>query len=115
MAFLALSADNRTMANVWVKTLDGHVIRHDRIVSLTAGKAPGRGWVVVGHTPGREASVFLAALGRGTRAKHGAERLCNEWPQAVNAAGKGTTITFAKNGYSRGEGQWSTLALPEAG
>lgn len=102
------------MANVWVKTLDGHSVRHDRIVELAARNVPGRGWTVMGRLPGKEPPVMLAALGRGTRAKHGAERLCNEWPQAVAAAGKGVTVTFVKSGYPKGEGRWSTLAAEAA-
>jgi hypothetical protein len=113
MAFLARAADNRPMANIWVKALDGRVIRHDRVVSLTAGKVPGRGWAVIAQMPGREPPVVLAALGRGPRARDGAERLCNELPTAIAAAGKdgqGRTVAFVKNGYPKGDGQWSTLA-----
>lgn len=99
------------MGNVWVKTLDGQVIRAERIVRLTFGKVEGRGWAVIAQ-PGRGRPVLLAALGRGPRAKHGAERLCNEWPQATAAAGKDVTITFVKAGYGKGEGQWSTLPAP---
>ena len=96
-------------ANVWVKALDGRVIRVERVTGVTFGKVEGWGWAVVANVT-RERPPCLAALGRGTRAKHGAERLCNEWPQALEAAGKGVTITFVKAGYPKGGGQWSTLA-----
>lgn len=101
------------MANLWVKTLDGRVIRHDRVIALTAGKVQGKGWTVIAQMPGREPPVMLAALGRGTRARDGAERLCNELPMAFDAArkdGQERTVTFVKNGYPKGDGQWSTLA-----
>jgi hypothetical protein len=99
------------MANVWVKTLDGQVIRFERITRLTFDKVGGKGWAVVAEL-GRGRPVLLAALGRGPRAKDGAERLCNELPLAVASAGKGVTVTFTKAGYPKGEGQWSTLAAP---
>jgi hypothetical protein len=99
------------MANVWVKALDGRLIRVERVTGITSGKADRRGWAVVAKVTG-EHTACLAALGRGTRAKHGAERLCNEWPQALEAAGKGVTITFVKAGYPKGDGQWSSLEMP---
>jgi hypothetical protein len=111
MAFPGPAADNRPMANVWVKALDGRVIRVERVNGLRLDKIDRRGWAVTANL-GRDEPAVLAALGRGPRAKQGAERLCNEWPQAVNAAGKGVTITFVKNGYPKGEGQWSTLGSP---
>lgn len=116
MAFLALAADNRGMANVWVNTSAGNAIRHDRIVGLSAEKVQG-GWGVIGHRPGKDPPVVLAVLGRGGRAREGARRLCNELPLAIAAAGKdgqGRTVTFVKNGYPKGDGQWSTLAATVA-
>jgi hypothetical protein len=101
------------MANVWVKTLDGQVIRSERITLLTAVKVPRQGWTVIAEL-GRGRPADLAALGYGGRAKAGALRLCNELPQAISAAGKGVTVTFVRAGYPRGEGQWSTLAAPPA-
>jgi|HubBroStandDraft_2_1064218.scaffolds.fasta_scaffold35269_2 hypothetical protein len=101
------------MANLWVKTLDGRVIRHDRIVEVGVQKVPGKGWAVIAQMPGREPEVVLAALGRGGRAKDGAARLCNELPQAFDAArkdGQERTVTFVKDGYAKGDGQWSALA-----
>jgi hypothetical protein len=97
--------------NVWVKALDGRLIRVERITGLDIANIKGWGWTVIAEL-GRGRPAELAALGRGHRAKYGAERLCNEWPQATAAAGKDATITFVKDGYPKGAGQWSTLATP---
>lgn len=101
------------MANVWVKTLDGQVVRYERITRLIAAKVPRKGWTVIAEL-GRGEPIELAALGRGGKPKDAARRLCNELPQAAAAAGKGVTIAFVKTGYLRWEGQWSTLATPAA-
>lgn len=101
------------MANVWVKTLDGQVIRAERITRLAIVKVPRKGWTVIAEL-GRGAPAELAALGRGGAAKTGAHRLCNELPQAVAAAGRGVTVSFVSDGYPKGAGQWSTLSAPAA-
>lgn len=101
------------MANVWVKALDGQVIRSERIAALTAARVPRQGWTVIAEL-GRGHPVQLAALGLGGRARAGAYRLCNELPQAITAAGNGVTVTFVSAGYPKGGGQWSTLAAPLA-
>lgn len=101
------------MANVWVKALDGQVIRSERITALTAARVPRQGWSVIAEL-GRGRPVQLAALGLGGRARAGAYRLCNELPQAITVAGKGVTVVFVRAGYPKGEGQWSTLAAPLA-
>ena len=102
--------------SVWVKTLAGHIVRSDRISTVVVERLPRKGWAVIG-VMGRGEHAGLAAFGRGAKAKDGAQRLCNEWPQAVAAARKdaeGRAITFVKNGYPKGEGQWSSLAAAVA-
>lgn len=100
--------------NVWVHALDGRTIRVERVSELYSAKVSRQGWVVFGEL-GRGKEAPLADPGRGPRARRAAERLRNEWPQAVDAAKGGETIHFIKRGYPKGEGQWSTLASPPAG
>jgi hypothetical protein len=99
--------------NVWVRALDGRLIRVERVTELGIGDFDGWGWTVFAEL-GRGEPAPLADVGRGPRAKRGAQRLCNEWPQATEAAVKGETIRFMKDGYPKGEGRWSTLADPPA-
>jgi hypothetical protein len=102
------------MANIWVKTLRGELVRHDRITALKVDRVKGYGWVVMGQV-GRGGAKLFAGLGRGGKAGRGAERLCTELPQAIEAARqakRGATIVFVKRGYAKGDGQWSTLEAP---
>lgn len=105
-----------TMVNVWVQADTGESFRADLINSLAAMKVDRKGWCAVWRRP-RAGNVVLAKLGRGGRARDGAERACYELPLAI-AAGKkqreGCTITFVKAGYPKGGGKWSTLAAPPA-
>lgn len=52
------------MANVWVKALDGQVIRSERIAALTAARVPRQGWTVIAEL-GRGHPVHLAGARAG--------------------------------------------------
>lgn len=115
MAFLGDVADSCSMANIWVRTLAGELIRHDRIIGLSVHDMQEGGWTVF-CDPGGAELVPLAALGRGWKAQDGAERLILELPHAIETARRdrqGITIEFIKTGYPKGGGQWSNLIPPE--
>ena len=100
------------MANIWVQTLNGSLIRADTVAGMTVAQVSGEGWTVIAQR-GRGREVLLSGLGRGTKARKGAERLCREFPLALAAAKgskQGVTLTIVKTGYPKGGAQWSTLA-----
>jgi|ERR1700733_149567 len=90
------------MANVWVKAWDGRTIRESQVQQVTPARLKWKGWWVVAVI-GRREEVILARTGRGMQAQFAAQRLAQEWPQAVKAAKPGDTISYEG-------GQWSTLA-----
>lgn len=70
------------MVNVWVQSANGQSARADQISSLAVRKIDRKGWCVVWQRP-RSGDVILAALGRGGKARDGAERACHELADAA--------------------------------
>jgi hypothetical protein len=99
-------------ANVWIRTLySSDLLRADQITGVHVRLVPGRGlgWTVKVSTL-HGAVVDLARLGRGGRARTGAEHLRSHLPGVIAAAAQapasGATVTFTR-GRRKGLGEWS--------
>jgi hypothetical protein len=98
-------------ANVWIRTRSGSLLRADQITGVHLIQIPewGKGWLVVASTV-PYGDVELARLGRGGRARTGAQHLRSRLPGTIAAAAQApasaATVTFTR-GRRKGMGDWS--------